>query len=153
MCHKATSRLGGSPINPPPASDFAEPVELLFLPGSCAGSRTFTGSCTCAPHLTPPRPPSRTQFTLLQMKTRSRKAVEIAHMIVMQMGQNDIFYRVRIDAERREPLHGTSQECALALLRYFRVEAGIDDKGSTATLCYPHEVIHRHRPIMRIAAD
>src|SRR5258708_18904011 len=36
-------------------SDFAEPVELLFLPGSCAGSCTCTcaGSCTCAPHLTP----------------------------------------------------------------------------------------------------
>ena len=30
-------------------SDFADPVELL----SCAGSRTCTGSCTCAPHLTP----------------------------------------------------------------------------------------------------
>jgi len=39
--------------NPPPASHFAEPAELLFLPGTCAGSCTCTGSCTCAPLHTP----------------------------------------------------------------------------------------------------
>src|SRR5437763_237373 len=49
--------FGGSPIDPPPTSHFAEPVELLFLPGACAGSCGCTGSCTCtcacAPVLTP----------------------------------------------------------------------------------------------------
>src|ERR1700686_4157386 len=54
-----TAEFGGSPINPPPASHFAELVELLFLPGTCAGSCsctgicTCTGSCTCAPLHTP----------------------------------------------------------------------------------------------------
>jgi len=40
------------------------------------------------------------QFGLLEMKPRFRKAVEIAHMVVMQMGENDIFYCIRINAER-----------------------------------------------------
>src|SRR3984893_17049361 len=87
------------------------------------------------------------------MKPRFRKAVEIADMVVMQVGENDIFDRIRINAKRGEPLHRTAQKCALALFRYFGVKAGIDDKGSAAAPCHPYEVIHRHRPVMRIAAD
>jgi hypothetical protein len=45
------------------------------------------------------------QFTLLQMKSRFWEAVEIADMVVMQMGEDDIFNRIRIDAERGERLH------------------------------------------------
>jgi len=93
------------------------------------------------------------QLALLQMEPRFRKTVEIADMVVMQMGENDIFNRIRVNAERGEPLDRTAQECALALFRYLRVEAGIDDKGSAAAPCHPHEIIHRHRSVVRIAAD
>src|ERR1700722_15307494 len=87
------------------------------------------------------------------MKPRFGKAVEIAHMVVMQMGEDDIFNRIRINAERGERLHRTAQKCALALFRYFRVKAGIDDKRPAATPCHPHEVIHWSRSVVRIAAD
>src|SRR5205807_296178 len=56
-------------------------------------------------------------------------------------------------AERGEGHHRIAQECARALLRDFGVKAGIDDKGFAAAFCHPHEVIHRHRPVMRIATD
>src|ERR1700722_1760034 len=93
------------------------------------------------------------QFAFLQMKPRLRKAVEISDMVVMQMGQNDVFNRIGIDTEGCERLHRVAQECALAPCRYFGVEAGIDHKGSAAAFCHPDEIIHRHRPIMRIATD
>src|SRR5882757_9305224 len=43
---------------------------------------------------------------------RFPKAVEIADMVVMQVGENDIFNRIRIDAEGCERLHGAAQERA-----------------------------------------
>jgi hypothetical protein len=85
------------------------------------------------------------------MKPRFRKAIEIPHMVIMQVEENHVFNRIRVDAERREPLHGTAKECALASFRYFCVEPGIDDERSAATLGHPNEVIHRHRPVMKCA--
>src|SRR5215470_3590545 len=87
------------------------------------------------------------------MKTRLGKAVEIADMVVMQMREDHILDRVRVNAEETERLHRTAQEGALAPLRDFGVEAGVDDKRSPAAARDPDEVIHRHRPIMRIATD
>ena len=69
------------------------------------------------------------QLALLEMKPRFRKAVEIADMVVMQMGEDDVLDRIRIDAERGQRLDRTAQKCALALLRYLGVKAGIDDEN------------------------
>src|SRR4030095_10117983 len=87
------------------------------------------------------------------METRIRKPVEIAHMIVMQMGEDDILDRGCIDADRAERLHRTAQERPLPPVSYFRVESGIDDKGATSSPGQPDEIIHRHRAVVRIAAD
>src|SRR5258708_10334694 len=75
-------------------------------------------------------PGSIGQFALLEVKPRLWKAVEIAHMVVMQMGENDIFNRIRINAERGERLHSTAQKRALSPFRYFRLEPAIDHKLS-----------------------
>ena len=59
------------------------------------------------------------QFALLEMKPRFRKAVEITHMVVMQMGENDIFNRIRINAERGERFAQDSAKmcvCAFPIL-------------------------------------
>ncbi len=66
------------------------------------------------------------------MESRVRKPVEIARMVVMQMGEDDILDRVRIDVERAERLHRTAQERPFPLVRYFRVEAGVDDEGAAS---------------------
>ena len=71
----------------------------------------------------------------------------------MQMGEDHILDRIHIDVERAERLDRTTQERPVSLLRYFRVEAGVDDEGAAASLRHPHEVVHRHRPVMRVAAD
>ena len=63
------------------------------------------------------------------MESRIRKPVEIAHMVVMQMGEDDILDRGCIDVERAERLHRTAQERPLPPVRYFRVEAGVDDEA------------------------
>src|SRR3954462_7982407 len=48
------------------------------------------------PHVTPR---GISQLALLKMKSRSREAVEIADMVVMQMRQDDVLDRVGVDAE------------------------------------------------------
>jgi hypothetical protein len=40
-------------------------VELLLLPGTCAGGRSCAGICTGAPHLTPLVPPYAPRLTPL----------------------------------------------------------------------------------------
>src|SRR5436305_7731598 len=87
------------------------------------------------------------------MKSRHREAVEIAYMVVMQMGEDDILDRVSVDAERTERLHRAAQEGALAFVRCLRVEASVDDKGAAFTPRHPNEIVHRHRTIVRVAAD
>ena len=87
------------------------------------------------------------------MELRVRKPVEISHMVVMQMREDDIFDLVRTDVERTKRLHRATQERPLSLLGYFRVESGINDKGATSSSCQPHEIVHRHRAVVRIAAD
>src|ERR1700722_13643510 len=93
------------------------------------------------------------QFPLLEMKPRLRKTVEIADMVVMQMGEDDVFNFIRVDAEGGQPLDRIAQEGALAPRRYLGVETGIDDEGAPAALRHPDEIIHRHWSVMRIAAD
>jgi hypothetical protein len=57
------------------------------------------------------------------------------------------------DAEEGQALARGSQERALALPRHVLAEARVDDDGPLGVADQPDEVIHRHRPIVRIAAD
>src|SRR5215216_6655083 len=93
------------------------------------------------------------QLALLEMESRIRKPVEISRMVIMQMREDDILDRIRIDVECAERLHRATQECPFPLLRYLRVEAGVDDESTPSSFCHPHEVVHRHRAVVRIAAD
>src|SRR5437764_14851520 len=93
------------------------------------------------------------KFALLEMESRLWKPVEITHMVIVQVCQDNIIDLVRIDIERGERLHRAPQKRPLSPLRYFCVEPGIDDKAAASPLGEPHEVVHRHRAIMRIAAD
>ena len=57
------------------------------------------------------------------------------------------------DAEQGQRLHRTAQEGALAPRRDFGIEAGVDDKNLAASPRHPDEIVHRHRPVMWIAAN
>src|SRR3954469_19628876 len=87
------------------------------------------------------------------MKARVRETVEIAGMVVMQMGEDDVLDRVDVDAERAQRLDRRAQESALALRGDLRIEAGVDDEAASATPRHPDEIVHRHRTVMRVAAD
>src|SRR6188474_2753991 len=87
------------------------------------------------------------------MESRVREPVEISDMVVMQMREDDILDRIHIDVERAERLHRTAQECPFPLPRYFRVEASVDDERTPSSFRHPHEIVHRHRAVVRIAAD
>src|SRR5688572_13170441 len=93
------------------------------------------------------------QFAFLEMESRIRESVEVTRMVVVQVCQDDILDFLRSYVERTERLYGTTQERALSPLRDFRVETGVDDKAAASPLCQPHEVVHRHRTVVRIAAD
>src|ERR1700712_1108018 len=93
------------------------------------------------------------KLTFLEMESSLWKPVEITRMVVVQVAQDDILNLVRIDIERGERLHWATQECPLSPLRHFRVDPGIDNKGAASPLCQPQEIVHRHRAVVRIAAD
>src|SRR5437763_12265442 len=93
------------------------------------------------------------KFALMEMESRLWKPVEITHMVIVQVCQDNILDLVRIDIERSERLHRAPQKRPLSPLRHFRVEASIDDKAAASALGQPHEIVHRHRTVMWIAAD
>src|SRR4029453_19566276 len=54
------------------------------------------------------------EFALLEMKSRAGKAVEISDVVVMEMREDHIFYRVRIDVEQGQRLYRAAQERSLS---------------------------------------
>src|SRR5262249_50438289 len=87
------------------------------------------------------------------MKSRAGKAIEVSDVVVMQMRENDVLDRAGIDVEQSQRFDGTAQESAFPPRRHLRVEAGVDDKPASPAPGEPHEIVHRHRAIMRLAAD
>ena len=90
---------------------------------------------------------------LLQVELRRREAVEIADMVVVQVRQDHVLHRIAVDADQLQRLDRIAQMRAPALLRDLRGEARVDDEGALGPFRDPEEVVHRHRRIVRIAAD
>jgi hypothetical protein len=67
-------------------------------------------------------------LALLEMKARVGQLVEIADVIVVQMGNDDVGDRVGFDADQFETLDRAAQELALAPCRDFRGKAGVDQE-------------------------
>ena len=80
-------------------------------------------------------------LAVLQMKPRIGEAVEIAGVIVMQMGDDHVADIVGLDAERRQRVDRIERELAAARLRLRRVEAGIDQDVAPLPADQPDEVI------------
>jgi len=101
-------------------------------------------------HVTPGRV---VQFDLLQMELRTRKPVEIPDVIVMQMREHDVPDGATVYADQRERLDRAAQKPPLARRGDLGGKAGIDYDGVLRRDRDPHEIIHRHRAVMRVAAD
>jgi len=93
------------------------------------------------------------QFDLLQVELRARKPVKIADMVVVHMRQHDVLDGAAVDAQQRERLDRAAQKPPLTRRGDLGRKPGIDDDGMMRCDCDPHEIVHRHRAVMRVAAD
>ena len=67
--------------------------------------------------------------------------------------EDHVAHGAGIDAEQGQALGRAAQESALALLGHFGREAGIDHIGAGRAGHQPGVVVHRHRSVVRIAAN
>ena len=90
-------------------------------------------------------------LAVLQMKSRIGKAIEIAGVIVMQMGDDDVPDVVGLDPEARQRIDRIERELAVSRLRLLRIETGIDQDVAAAAADQPDEIIEvRRRGLVRI---
>src|SRR5207245_7449262 len=57
------------------------------------------------------------------------------------------------DAEQTQAVRRATQVLASALGSHRRGKAGVDDQLASAAAHQPDEVVERHRPVVRVAAD
>src|ERR1700726_1858956 len=90
-------------------------------------------------------------LAVLQMKSRVRKQIEIAGVVVMQMGDDDVLEVVSLDAKPRQRLNRIERELAFAQLCLGGVEAGIDQNLAAAASDQPDEIVEvRSGGLMRV---
>ena len=92
-------------------------------------------------------------LTILQMEARVRKLVEPANMVVVQMRQDHVRRDGGINADQVEAVGRTTHEPTLATRRIVGTEPSVDYPGLAVTHDGPHEVVHGHRGVVRVAAD
>src|SRR5204862_249919 len=93
------------------------------------------------------------QFDLLQVELGVGKPVKIADMVVVHMCEHDVLDGIAVDADQRERLDRTAQKPPLARRGDLGGKAGVGDDGMMRGDRDPHEKVHRHRAVMRVAAD
>ncbi len=90
-------------------------------------------------------------LAILQMKSRVRKQIEIAGVVIMQMSDDDVLDRIGQYAEARQRLDRVERQLAVSQLRLCRIEAGIDQDIAAVAPDQPDEVIEVLRGgLMRI---
>ena len=92
-------------------------------------------------------------LAILQMKARIRETIEIAGVIVMQMGQDDVGHVGCIDADRRQRIRRVAQQVALPSCGRLLRESGVDQPGAVFTAEHPDEVIEVGTEFVRIGQD
>ena len=93
------------------------------------------------------------EFGLLKVKARLGKSIEVANVIVVEVGDDDVLDLTRAYPEEFKGIDRIAQVGALALSSHFLGEAAVDDEAALAADREPAEIIHGHRPVMGIAAD
>ena len=80
-------------------------------------------------------------LAFLQMKPRLRKAIEIAGMVVMQMGNDDVPDAVGLDAEAIKRIGWIERQFARPRLGFFGIETGIDQNIVARCADQPDEIV------------
>ena len=93
-------------------------------------------------------------LAVLQVKARVGEAIEIAGVVVVQMGDDDVLDAGGGNAEIFQRVDRIEGELAGARLGLFGVEAGVDQDVATAAAHQPDEIIEiRCRGLMRIGGQ
>ena len=92
-------------------------------------------------------------FLVLQMEGGVGQFVIVARVIVVQVREYHVADRGGLDAEFRQHVDRAVEKLPLARGRVLLRHAGIDDESLVRRARDPHEIIHRHRHIVRIAAE
>ena len=93
------------------------------------------------------------EFHLLQMELSIGEAVKVADMVVVHVGEHDVLDGLAVDPDQRERFDRAAQKPPLARRGDLGGKAGVDDDGVMRRDRDPHEIIHRHGAVMRVAAD
>src|SRR5215831_14144089 len=89
----------------------------------------------------------------LQVDACVGELVEVAEVVVVHVREDHVARAAGLHAQQYQTVNGTAQESALSLLRHLAGEARIDQVDGAGTRGHPHEVVHRHGPVVRIATD
>ncbi|MNL03266.1 hypothetical protein D3C87_1237970 [compost metagenome] len=92
-------------------------------------------------------------LVVLHMETRLRQAVQIARVIVVQVGEHHMLHIFGLHAQGRKRRDRAMNQLAAALARRVRVEAGVDQHDAAGAAHQPHEEIHGHVAVVRISAQ
>ena len=87
------------------------------------------------------------------MKSRVRKTVEIARVIVVQMRQDDVGYLTGIHADQWQCVGRITQQIALPPCRRFLRKPAIHQVSAIAAPQHPHEVIEVRTKLVRIGKN
>jgi hypothetical protein len=87
---------------------------------------------------------------VLQMESRARKAIEIARMVIMKMGQNDVGHLIGIHLEQPQGFYRTAKPVAPSPRGDLFGEPGIDNKTAVIPAQDPHKVVQVRSKLVRI---
>jgi hypothetical protein len=74
-------------------------------------------------------------------------------MVVVQVRDDDVLDRLRVDPDRLQAFADRIRDQALALLRHGLVDASIDEKRAARADDRPDKVIERLQHVVQVAAD
>jgi len=92
-------------------------------------------------------------FPILQVETRGGEAVEIAGVVVMEVGDDHVRNAVGIDADEAQRIDRMAQPFAAAPNGGFVGKAGVEDKSGIAAPRHPDEIIEIGGELVRIGGD
>ena len=92
-------------------------------------------------------------LTVLDMEAGPGELLEPADVVVVEVGEDHIGDLVRVHAHGRQRLARRAHETASPAVRVVLAEPGVDDPRRLRGHRHPDEVVHRHRHVVRIAAE
>ena len=83
-------------------------------------------------------------FPVLKVEIGGREFIEVADMVIMKMGDNDVLDRCRIDTDGGQAFGRTPDQGAAPVIGGFGSETHIDNEGALIGYRRPDKIINGH---------